>query len=216
MQWIRPGDLCFDIGAHVGNRSAALLAIGARVIAVEPQPLFARTLRRIFRSSHLTMVESAVGASSGRQEMLVSTRNPTVSTTSPDWAAEVARSPGFTDTNWDKRIEVEVTSLDALIVQFGLPAFCKIDVEGAEPEVLRGLSSPIPLLSFEVLPAVMDRARTCLERLGALGNYEFNLVDGEFPRLAFSEWVERSRLETYLRTLSPTQRAGEVYAHLAG
>jgi hypothetical protein len=37
-RFIRPGDLCFDIGAHVGSRLGAWLPLGARIVAVEPQP----------------------------------------------------------------------------------------------------------------------------------------------------------------------------------
>ena len=40
-----PGDLAFDLGAHVGNRTRALAALGCRVVALEPQPDFARLLR---------------------------------------------------------------------------------------------------------------------------------------------------------------------------
>ena len=37
-QFIQPGDLCFDLGAHLGNRANAWLALGAKIVAVEPQP----------------------------------------------------------------------------------------------------------------------------------------------------------------------------------
>ena len=43
-QFVRPGDLVFDVGAHVGDRIAAFRRLGARVVAVEPQPALVRTL----------------------------------------------------------------------------------------------------------------------------------------------------------------------------
>jgi protein-L-isoaspartate O-methyltransferase len=44
-QFVKPGDLVFDIGAHVGDRVAAFRRLGARVVAVEPQPALKLTLR---------------------------------------------------------------------------------------------------------------------------------------------------------------------------
>src|SRR5690348_10138144 len=62
--FIKPGDLCFDIGAHVGNRTEHFLALGARVVAVEPQPAAMALLRRWYGSDpRVTLVEAALGAS---------------------------------------------------------------------------------------------------------------------------------------------------------
>ena len=43
-QFVRPGDLVFDIGAHAGNHVRAFSALGCRVVALEPQPDFAQSL----------------------------------------------------------------------------------------------------------------------------------------------------------------------------
>jgi predicted RNA methylase len=62
----RPGDLVFDLGAHVGNQSRCLAGLGAKVVAVEPQPAFARWLRWLFRDNpSVTVVETALGARPG-------------------------------------------------------------------------------------------------------------------------------------------------------
>ena len=54
------GDLVFDIGAHAGNHVRSLTALGCRVVALEPQPDFARVLRFLFgRSSSVTILEAA-------------------------------------------------------------------------------------------------------------------------------------------------------------
>src|SRR4030095_4746433 len=47
-QFVQPGDPVFDIGAHVGGRTAAFRRLGARVVAVEPQPALVRTLRLLY------------------------------------------------------------------------------------------------------------------------------------------------------------------------
>ena len=213
--FISPGDLCFDLGAHVGSRSAAMLALGARVVAVEPQPDYAAVLKRLYgRIPNFTLVSQAVGQQPGRARLLVSTRKPTVSTLSPEWAAEVAKTPGFAGVAWDAQLETEATTLDALISEFGLPAFCKIDVEGSELDVLLGLSQPISALSFEYIPAAGERALQCLKRLQGLGTYHFNLVEGEKPHFSLAAWADGHTLAAKLESLPSSARAGEVFAQL--
>jgi hypothetical protein len=61
-QFLRRGDLCFDLGAHVGDRVRAFSRLGARVVAVEPDPLCAALLKR-WSGGHpeITLREAAVG-----------------------------------------------------------------------------------------------------------------------------------------------------------
>jgi hypothetical protein len=62
-------------------------------------------------------------------------------------------------------IEVPVVTLDALIAQHGEPAFVKIDVEGYEPQVLRGLTRPVQALSFEFHGRLLDELAESLDLL---------------------------------------------------
>lgn len=214
-QHVKPGDLCFDIGAHAGNRTGALLAVGARVIAVEPQPLFARTLRRIYgRSPKFTLAPLAVGRQPGNMQMFMSSRTPTVSTMSETWMREVSKERSFSNTNWDQREIVKVITLDGLIAEHGLPLFCKLDIEGYELEALQGLSQAISLISFEYLPPVIERSLSCLDHLLELGKYQFNIVESEYPKFALEEWVNMTRITAHLRAKPRHVRSGEVYARL--
>lgn len=215
--FIQPGDLCLDVGAHVGSRSAALLAIGARVVAVEPQPMFAAILRRFYGNHpNFTLIDLGIGALPGSAELLVSSRTPTVSTFSAGWAAQVGKTPSFASVHWDQRLQVQRTTLDALIASHGLPHFCKLDIEGAEHEALLGLSRAIPFLSFEFLPMALERAEACLDRLLSLGQYRFNFIKGEYPRFATRQWMPVGELRQRLAGLPNNGRAGEVYARLDG
>ena len=47
-RFLKPGDLAFDIGAHVGDRIGSFRRLGGRVVALEPQPLCARAIRAIY------------------------------------------------------------------------------------------------------------------------------------------------------------------------
>ena len=210
---IRPGDLCFDIGAHVGNRVAAWTRLGARVVAVEPQAHLMVWLRRRYgRVPGVTLIEAAVGAAEGAATLHLDPRNLTVASLSPDWIATVGRDVAFSRVRWRAAEPVRLTTLDALIAAHGRPALCKIDVEGFEAEVLRGLSQPLPLVSFEYLPATITVAHTCLEQLAALGEYEFNWFPGESHRWASPVWLDTPAMTAQLDTLAAGRASGDIFA----
>ncbi len=218
-QFVGPGDLVFDVGAHVGNRVRAFAAIGCRVIALEPQPDFSQLLRTLFaRSTRIEVVEAAVTGADGEEWLSVSERNPTVSTTAASWREARAREPGFGGVEWNQRIRVRAVTTDTLIARYGVPAFIKIDVEGGEPAVLDGLSCAVPALSFEYLPGAIDEVRACVDRLaalaGAAARYEFNWSVGESYELASAEWLDAGRLVGALGALDAGARSGDVYAQL--
>ena len=213
--FLKPGDLAFDVGAHAGNRVRGLAGVGCLVVAVEPQPSFARVLRAIFgRSPRVRIIESAVTDRPGRQTLWVSERNPTLTTNASAWLAARASEPGFAGVRWDRQIEVETTTLDLLIEQFGLPAFVKIDVEGGEPAVLAGLSHQVATVSFEYLPGALDQVEVCTSRLLAIGPYEFNWSPGESFRLASETWHTSAELLGALCSPGAQSSSGDVYARL--
>ncbi|GAA4682543.1 hypothetical protein GCM10023215_15730 [Pseudonocardia yuanmonensis] len=214
-QFLAPGELAFDVGAHVGSRVRAWRRLGARVVAVEPQPDCVRVLRLFFgRDADVTILPGAVGARAGRARIGVSTRTPTVSSMSPEWIDTVSADRGFSWVRWDQEVEVDVVTLEDLLATHGRPAFCKIDVEGFEVEVLTGLRTPLRALSFEYLPPAHDAALAALELVARLGPYTYNYSPVETLRFASERWLPADELVGLLERVRPLGRSGDVYARL--
>ncbi len=208
---IGPGDLAFDIGAHAGNRTRAMLRTGARVVALEPQATLHAFLARDLPAG-ATLIRAAAGARAGTAELAVSRLHPTLASLAPGFAVRMAGAPGFAQVVWDAWETVPVTTLDALIAQHGRPRLIKIDVEGFEAEVLRGLSQPAPWVAFEYLPAALDVAHACLDRLEALAPYRYNFVEGERLTFTLPRWETAAALRAVLVARAAGGRSGDVYA----
>lgn len=209
--------LVFDIGAHLGDRTRAFRALGARVVAVEPQPELLRWLVRFHGGDDgVTLLGLAVGAQAGRAELRVDPSNPSVSTLSQDWIKQIRQNnAGFSGLDWDGSVEVELTTLDALIERYGRPDFCKIDVEGFEARVLAGLSQAVPALSVEFVAGTLEQTRACVQRLEELADYRYNAVRGERRKMLWPDWRPADAVVDWLAAGADGIASGDLYARRA-
>jgi len=214
-RFLGPGDLAFDVGCHVGDRAASFLRVGARVVAVEPQPRLARALRFMFgRNPGFSLIQALIGASEGSGVLRLNSANPTVASASAEFIAAAKGAPGWEDQVWDAELPLPRITVDALIATHGMPDFVKIDVEGWEAEVLAGLSNAPRALSFEFTTIQRGVAEACISRLTALGLRHFNACLGESMEWAFPAPVGAVAMAEWLRALPAEANSGDVYAAL--
>jgi FkbM family methyltransferase len=212
-RFVRAGDLVFDVGSHVGDRVAAFRRLGARVVAIEPQPALVRTLRLLYGRDPQVRIEAvAVGQSEGEVALKLNIDNPTVSTASDEFVRTAQGARGWEGQAWNREIRVPMTTLDRLIARHGEPVFIKIDVEGLEADVLEGLSKPVPALSFEFTTIQSEFGRACIERCAALGYRRFNAALGESQTLVHADWVAAKEITAWLLALPHEANSGDIYA----
>ncbi len=211
-KFISRGALCFDIGANVGDRVKTFLKLRANIVAVEPQEECVKILRTVYGNNrNLKIVQKAIGESEGEAEMMVCNVN-TISSLSPEWIKSVRKSGRFSEYSWDKKMVVAVTTLDRLIEQYGTPSFIKIDVEGFEYPVVKGLSQPVKTLSLEFTPEFIESTFKCIDHLQQLGDIHFNYSVGETMQLAMEEWVSSQEMVKILSSFRDDNTIfGDVY-----
>jgi FkbM family methyltransferase len=210
--FVKKGDLCFDVGANVGQRTEVFRRLGATVVAVEPQDVCVKQLMKKYKKrSRVKIVPKALGDKEGETEMFLSNAH-TISSLSKGWIDSVKASGRFAEYTWNKEVIVPVTTLDKLIEEHGQPAFCKIDVEGFEFEVLKGLSQPMKVVSIEFTPEFIDSTVNSINRLSSLGMIWFNYSVGESMVLSLGKWVKADEMCDILGTLPVKTIFGDVYA----
>jgi FkbM family methyltransferase len=191
---VRPGDLVFDVGANIGEFTGAFRDLGARVVAVEPQPRLSAHLRARFRTDRLVSVVSTAVSDHEGEATLYTTTADALATLEAARANGGATGAGA-ELPWNGRITVPLRTLDTIVAEHGVPVLVKIDVEGHEPGVVRGLTTARPSVFFEVnQPGVA----TVLDTLAARGYTDFYVREGERPHWVGREPMSAARVAEYL------------------
>jgi FkbM family methyltransferase len=205
-----PGDLHFDIGAHLGAKSKHLIGTGVKVILVEPQPDLAEKLSRSFAVDGNVVIQAGIGAINGILDMSVSTGSPALSTFTDKW-----KSGRFLEHQWDRTIQVNMLTLDSLIRDYGEPRYVKVDVEGFETRVFEGLSKKTGVLSFEFASELLSDTEICIGRLLDLGYSCFNVSFYENRYFELPKWADSATVLATIRQKMNSDHLlwGDLYAN---
>ncbi len=197
--FIKNGDLCFDVGANMGDKVQPMLEMNARVIAIEPQESCQKFLRMKFKDK-IIIVPKGLGSAEDVRDFYISDSN-TISSFSKDWIDSVKKER-FKDHNWNTVRKIEMTTLDRLIETYGRPAFIKIDVEGYELEVLKGLSNPIGMICFEyTVPEQTQKAIECIKIIQQINPYiECNYTSGAGMEFTLANWQEPGQFMSTIKS----------------
>ena len=202
-QFLNPGDLIFDIGANIGVYAESLQSIGARVVAVEPNPECAKQIGWTTSKELVTVVNAAVGDRIATGKLFVNEANVLSSMSLEQVRAERQKA-------WDREIEVSVVTIDSLIDRYGMPRFIKLDVEGYEVAALSGMSRQPQYLSFEFHGNNLAKVQACFEKLSPLSQYDF--VIEEPSKLEIGRWVDQAELLNCLNQSRVIGTFGDVIA----
>jgi FkbM family methyltransferase len=194
--------LVFDIGGYDGHKTEAFLDFSEQVVVCEPDLDNFKILRNRFRTrrNKVFLENVAVGARESMKEMFIHQKGSAFNTLNEKfrtvlendqvekWNEKIA----FTDA-----VQVVVTTLDKLINRYGQPDFIKIDTEGFELEVIRGLSAPVKFLSIEcLLPDFRSELLEILDHLGKRSDPSFNIAIDE--KLLWKEFRDRKAVEAFI------------------
>jgi FkbM family methyltransferase len=208
--FITEKSLVFDVGANVGKKTELYLACGAKVICFEPQPNCVNELFNNFgKNANVCIEHCGLADKAGTLELKVCDQVSTLSTFNKKCTSEGR----FAEHNytWSRAVQVPVCTLDEMIKKYGVPQFCKIDVEGFEYEVLKGLTQPINVISFECNSECMTITKQCLQHLETLGYKKFNFAIGERGAFIFSNWMECKDFIVALEKLSKEKSWSDIW-----
>ena len=209
---ISKDDLCFDVGANIGKKADTFLSLGAKVVCVEPQEKCVKILFDKFKNNDkVIIVAKGLSSSDGEKRIFISPAD-TITSMSEEFIRTV-KEDRFRAETWDTNSETfcHTTTMDNLINLYGLPNFCKIDVEGYELEVLKGLSKPIPNISIEFTPELKHLTFKCIEHMLEIANYKFNYSEGESLKFSFQRWVSKEDIINFLKQKNDHRSFGDLY-----
>lgn len=202
--------LVFDIGANVGTMTTIFASLGAKVIAVEPNPDCARHIELTTSRPAVEILQAAVGERNGLAELELSDRKDKMSSLSAKWREAISKENQDYVGLWNRKLTVPMITLDSLVERYALPFYIKIDVEGYEDQVLKGLTSCPPLLSFEFNSVFLDPARRALNNnLFDQASFNYTLVDP--VKFELRSWVDRDGLMKSIQGLNSAPGLGDIF-----
>ncbi len=209
-QFIQEGDLCFDIGANVGNRTGIFLSLEAKVIAVEPVEESYNILKQKFSGNEKASILPVAIGSKPEEGVIYISNYSEVCTLSHQFIEKYQGQHKY-NIEWPHTRKIPITTLNHLIRDYGVPAFCKIDVEGYEAEVLEGLSQPLKAMSFEYNNRLKKIALECIEILSKFDSLTFNFSPYETMKFSLKTWKTQPEFYQFIEELPMEIKTGDIY-----
>ena len=205
------GALVFDVGANVGTMTQVFASVGAKVIAIEPNPDCVRHIELATDRKTVEVLQAVAGETNGLGVLHVSDRKDKMSSLSAEWRETVSKENRDYTGMWKRELTVPMITLDALIKRYGLPAYIKIDVEGYEEQVLKGLCQLPTLLSFEFNRLLLDPVWRALDSaIFDTARFNYTLVDP--VKFELSEWTDREGIKEKIMSLGSGPGLGDIFA----
>jgi FkbM family methyltransferase len=217
--------LLFDIGANRGDATLVGLDQGYDVIALEPAPrIYSQLVKNFIYNPRVTPLRLAVANQDDQRIEFYEADEDGLSTLNKEWLTSdslpYAGKPFRT-------IAVNTITLDSLIERYGSPDLIKIDVEGAEWQVLKGLSDLTGTIALEWTDVTLDDHQDQISYLADLGYTEFapQFIEHHLQRpaewysiesITLRSWVEDNSQawvegDWKLSNLRPTADVGMVW-----
>ena len=209
---IKDDYLVFDVGCNIGEKAHKFLQLNAKVIGFEPQPKCVKTLLRRFEGNNKIIIEPiGIDKEKGVSVIYEASHN-TISSMSMDFINTVKKER-FSDYKWGGKIEINVDTLDNMILKYGKPSYIKIDVEGYELNVLQGLTIPIDIISIEFTPELCQTSVDCIEYLEKInGECVYNYGYREDSVFKFDNWLNKNDLFSYIKSIRDFKyEFGDIY-----
>lgn len=171
--------LIFDVGVCSGNDSAYYLHKGYRVVGIEANPVMIPRIRERFAreiaEGHYCLVPKGIAQSEGDAPFWVCEDVP-------DWSS-FDRAIASYNNSRHHQVIVPTCAFESIIARFGIPFFCKIDIEGNDELCLRGfrrdarpefVSVEVPLIGTGLTRGA--GGRRLIELLTCLGYTRFKII----------------------------------------
>ncbi|MBN2152782.1 MAG: FkbM family methyltransferase [Candidatus Lokiarchaeota archaeon] len=210
--FVGEGDLAFDIGAYRGLISDILLALGAKVVIVEPNPEMSAALQKKYQEkSDVTVLNMGAGSADCELDFHINEKIPQSCTFSEAFISESR----YSLRTWEGTVRVPVAKLDTLIDKYGTPKFIKIDVEGYEWSVIQGLTKKVPFITYEFHREFMEDTKKCAAHLSSLGDVTFNYNLELNYKSTSPEWLTLDALFADLDSRKEENLKGDIIVKMA-
>lgn len=202
--------LLFDIGANVGAWAKANVSSASKIVSVEADPrTFATLVEQTKGYPVIECVHAAITSAPTSYITFYRASSNTLSTLNREWLT--SPSSRFAGTPFEE-IQCPTRTIDSLVDQYGVPDLLKIDVEGAEYEVLKSLTRPVPLLCFEWASETSLITEQCLNYLIELGYTNFDLQFRDSYTYYPDSFESESYIKEMLKKMTPREEWGMIWA----